>query len=97
MRASCKCYSLALPKDQSIPEEEADSLSNIARLSFRELFDIIITENHPEFVEYMKQKLYSFQMELSINFKDSSLEYVKEVVGKIMTENKLETKELKQV
>jgi hypothetical protein len=85
-----------LAEDKSVPEEERDSLSNVARLSFRELFDIIVTQNHPEFVEYMRQMLSSFQMELSLNFKDSSLEYVKEVVGKIMTENKLETKELKQ-
>jgi hypothetical protein len=86
-----------LAEDKSIPEEEADSLSSVARLSFRELFDTIVTQNHPDFVEYMKQKLASFQMELAINFQDSSLEYVKEVVGKIMTENKLEAKELKQV
>jgi hypothetical protein len=86
-----------LAEDKSVPEEERDSLSNVARISFRELFEIIVTENHSEFVEYMKQKLASFQMELSINFGDSSLEYVKEVVEKIMTENKLEDKKLKQV
>jgi hypothetical protein len=85
-----------LAEDQSIPEEEADSLSNVARLYFKGLFDTIVTQNHSEFVEYMKQKLASFQMELSINFQDSSLEYVKEVVGKILTANKLETKELKK-
>lgn len=84
-----------LAEDKSVPEEEHDPLFNIARLSFRQLFDIIVTQNHPDFVEYLRQKLASFQMELSLNFKDSSLKYVKEIVGKIMMENKLDTKELK--
>ncbi|MDP2585468.1 MAG: hypothetical protein Q8P29_01155 [Candidatus Levybacteria bacterium] len=86
-----------LAKDESVPEEENDSLFNVARLAWEQLFNIAVDKNHPDFVEYMRIKLTSFEIDLPINFKDTSLEYLKGAVGKVVMQNKLETRELKQV
>jgi len=78
-----------LADDESMPEEETDPLFNVARLSWKELFNMIIEENHPDFVEYMRIKLASFEIDLSTNFQSTSLEYLKGAVAKVVTKNKL--------
>lgn len=75
--------------DETAPDDgyrEIEGLSfNVTRLCYEKGHDIIISRNHQHFIEFVSEKISDFDIKLSESFALNSLEYVKNVLAKIVS------------
>ncbi len=68
-------------KKHNQEDDEPTFETKLLRSSFAESFSTIINQNHPQFTEFMKEKLSSFGSSLPKHFEEESKQYIQEIIS----------------